>query len=428
MANTWTARGVGCSNRRTDPQSPGQNVYMGISNNSDAELVVRNIYVEMLQPDVGDMPAQGVYRLDALMGGESLAVAKSDTGNASLPSQVKVVKNPDDYTLGDLFSEPGQLRGTRTGWTDQQVIFGARLRADKSSSYLNMRGRPSGSPVEPIVLREGEGLAWAQTVAGTPKQQWGMAIIRNQSSGATYYATVRDVPSKALQCMIAVFNGSGSGVVLEVDLVEALDAGHQGDGTTTYPEQSSAYPGIRLVLGSSIEDGEDVTPYAHDTNNTLPSGITATKNGIIRTADHAITAWPMRGQPPDTADMAYHTLGSMQRVGLFRGFTVKPTESWGVASTIPTLRFSGSTRKLYDSPGGPIDGATSGIVVRRGECLALCHWYQCIDWASLSGTVLSKADTVLTMAIMNVTFEFTVGVGQGTKIALAGPNAQTIVG
>ena len=52
---------------------------------------------------VGRSGMMSIRRISALSGGNAASVIKMDTGDASLPSQVSVVSDPDSVTLGDVF-------------------------------------------------------------------------------------------------------------------------------------------------------------------------------------------------------------------------------------------------------------------------------------------------------------------------------------
>lgn len=87
----------------------------------------------------------------------------------------------------------------------------------------------------------------------------------------TYSLIATDVTFTAQKCMLGVFNGSGSGRVLRIYRVTALN-----NQITAVAGQVTNLELRRLTAGSS---GTTVTPFKHDTNNeSFPGQIVVSHN------------------------------------------------------------------------------------------------------------------------------------------------------
>jgi hypothetical protein len=119
--------------------------------------------------------------------------------------------------------------------------------------------------VEPIILREGQGVGLFQDTYGTQHSMQTSATVTNFSTGATYICRSTDLSTdrRLGEATFAIFNGTGSGVVLAVRLwVLPIN----GEAVLT--------PGLRLCRIAGLAMGGDtVTPILPDTSKSVPAAL-----------------------------------------------------------------------------------------------------------------------------------------------------------
>src|SRR3990167_7123317 len=407
---TWIARADGCTNFHGIDGNIIYGALLGVTNDSEAEVEVRNIHVEMSQGNSVrsgfGCGVQRIRRISSLTGGVSIPVSKSDTASASLPSQVVVVKNPTSIVLGDVLVSPGQAGGLGTDESMPNGRFGVG-RWGAMGTWTR-----AVAALESVILREGEGVALYQEVAGGVHTQFVRATFKNATSGATYHVEASNVPVAEQGALIAVFNGSGSGIIIELESVESHDAGAQGDGTTTFPRQTYNQPGVRVLRCRALRGGETVTPRAFDPTASLPSGISARKNAV---AEFGYDTPGTNNTPIVFNTDEYRTLWHQQCHSFVRGVNHSARELWGPNISGFPINVEGNRRILVDTP-----GALSGFVLKKGESIAVVYWFVAYD-AFLTTRAFSESDGPLTRKNYNIAIEFNVSVGEGKKIATARP-------
>lgn len=213
-----------------------------------------------------------VQRITALTGGETLVPTKLDSNNAALPSQVSVVKYPAATTL-----------------TGSPLFRVALFPTLNMTRVLSMMASASGShhrlgpgqllsfsdattvQMQKITLREGEGIVLGMNGGNNalPIEYDAALWIRNQSSGACYQVRERVFTSEL--GLLAVHNGAGSGVILEVFNIELYEAGTDDMASFT-------------VEGIDGAEGDAATTVAHDSTNTLPSSVRCIRNAHVKSA------------------------------------------------------------------------------------------------------------------------------------------------
>jgi hypothetical protein len=229
-----------------------------------------------INPDVTNaLGNQGIVSLDrisAASGGAEIAPEKHDTASADLPSQVKFLENPDSVTVTSTLRRFGDCISSYT--IAKQISFQAMLRAPGICDVNDHTGRTGeshnvwhvdgDSDTEPLVLREGEGFALVLREFGLPQAMHLGVTIRNLSTGATYKWSDGDFGTAFEKGMasIALINGTGSGVVLQVMIVSLPDLGE---------ENIPSYRIVRVAGGSADVNwpGHTETVIAHDTANSL---------------------------------------------------------------------------------------------------------------------------------------------------------------
>jgi len=217
---------------------------------------------------VGKPGSLSVRRITAVSGGDSITPIKMDTADAALPAQVLIRNDPDSVTATDVFRRiadaPAYSLTVANTQFSSRTFGGSMMTHQKSHMADIFRGGESAN-VEPIILREGEGVGLFQDAYGTQHSMQTAAVVTNISTGATYICRSTDLSTdrRLSESNFAIFNGTGSGVVLAVKLwVLPMD----GEAVLT--------PGLRLcrIVGVAL-GGDTVTPIRPDTSKSVPTAL-----------------------------------------------------------------------------------------------------------------------------------------------------------
>jgi hypothetical protein len=264
VAETFFGRAIGWS----EPTFDG---IFGVENNGSVPFFVRSVQVRASggctsSLSVGTGTAPGKFRLSRIsaVNGERVAVitpTPHSTGNGALPSQVSLVTRPDSVT------ETGVVRS----WTPCDALMNgqagyapsARMPSASSSGFpgqSELLAQRYDTDAQPVILREGEGLALLKTEADLPAARRYMVTFTVVATGETFTAdfatSTRGAPDGVSW---ALFNATGSGVVLEVRSVENIDNG-EGANSNVTPLQS--FPFYRLARGEGCKGGDTVVPIS----------------------------------------------------------------------------------------------------------------------------------------------------------------------
>jgi len=226
-----------------------------------------------------------IVRISACVGGEPAIPEEMDSANPALPSQVTIVKSPSSITV----TSGGAFRRTLTLMENSPfntfAMLCAALNGDSRSGFDSGEFvRLSGdADVTGYVLREGEGLAFLYGADG-PRHCYAINFrMRNVSTGNSYRCSEvvrpRHMNGTSPFC---VLNGSGSGVILEIDKMQIREI-----GTVDYVPVT--YEPIEGIMGSEC-DGTDACAVMADSSDTLPAGITIKKNCVTLRAGSKVGA------------------------------------------------------------------------------------------------------------------------------------------
>ena len=312
---------------------------------------------------VGRAGMMSIVRITSLTGGDVVAPILMDTADAALPAQVLIRNNPDAATATDVFRRiadaPAYSLTVSNSQFSSRTYGGSMVTHQKAHMADIWRGGESAD-VEPIILREGEGLALIQDQYGTQHSMQTAAVVTNTATGATYICRSTDLSTdrRLGEPTFAIFNGSGSGVVLSVKLwVLPMD----GDAVVL--------PQLRLcrIAGVAL-GGTPVTPILSDTNVGVPGALSVVSGSFQPR---------IYGEWQDD----YYTTH-----GLTYGGTGALLAAWNKAQ-IDAGTFSRSTmtnnfRAIGEIPGGVRVGTInddlmfsaepgSGIIIKPGDGLGL---------------------------------------------------------
>jgi hypothetical protein len=217
---------------------------------------------------VGKPGSLSIRRITAVSGGDQLTPTKMDTSGASLPAQVLVRNNPDSVTATDFFRRLADAPAYSLTASNSQFssrTYGGSMVTHQKSHFADIFRGGESANVEPIILREGEGVGLFQDAYGTQHSMQTAAVVTNISTGATYICRSTDLSTdrRIGEAVLAIFNGTGSGVVLAVRL-------------WVFPQDGEAVltPGLRLCRIAGVALGGDtVTPIRPDTSKSVPSAL-----------------------------------------------------------------------------------------------------------------------------------------------------------
>jgi len=228
-----------------------------------------------------------LVRTTAMSGGNPVSSLKHDTSSPNLPSQVSIAVQPDSVTVASELRILADVPtwSTVTAVSPMTAALPGRVMPGQflqPSDALRLTGEPA---IQPIVLREGQGIAFMQKAFAIPHAGAVGFILTNQATGATYSVRNRDLrtPSRLDIPLFGVFNGVGSGIALEVRVVEWPSEGESG------------IPRYRLARISDVQGGTAGSAVSHDTANApLPSSI-----ALIQGPFRAVLAGEEEGVPVD---------------------------------------------------------------------------------------------------------------------------------
>ena len=217
---------------------------------------------------VGRSGALSLRRITALSGGDSITPIRMDTADAALPAQVLVRNDPDSVTASDIFrriADAPAYSNTVANTQFSSRTYGGSMVTHQKGHYADIWRGGESADVEPIILREGQGIAIFQDEFGTQHSMQTAAVVTNTATGATYICRSTDLSTdrRLGNATFGIFNGSGSGVTLAVKLwVLPMD----GEAVTL--------PQLRLCrIGGIALGGDTVTPIRPDTSKSVPSAL-----------------------------------------------------------------------------------------------------------------------------------------------------------
>lgn len=298
----------------------------------------------------------GLYRTTETTGGMAIAAVKRDTDSSDLPAAVTCTEFPTSVTttgaaLRSLADAPSLLFSGTNQWPCARVYGGSYYAYQRGNSAdLIRQGGDGTGAIEYVILREGEGIALRLDGYGWPRAGQINITVRDMSSGATYQFRSRDIgyPYLVGQPILSLFNGAGSGVVLGVFASE-------------YPNDGEAnFPTFRIARIDGVSGGTAVTPWASDTNNSVPAALQCWAGDMETRLAGSTLGVPYDWQYTHGALMS---VAVQQRGGTIRGITgLDPRHNVGLT---PGLQIGQEENVIYSARAG------DGIVLRPNEGLAL---------------------------------------------------------
>lgn len=226
-----------------------------------------------------------IQQISAYSGGVSLTPFKFDSANNDLPSQVVCNIDPASVTL----TANTKLRRSMTLCEQNPVRALAPLCACAngdarsgmdSGEFIRLTG---DADVTGYILREGQGLAIVYE-ANSPSHGYAVNLrMKNMADGQCYrYDYLIEPRYMSGVCPIILFNGSGSGIVLEVEKMQIREIG-------TDEIVLADYSVIDGIMGSECM-GATPSYVMADSADSLPSGVLLKKNCVTARAGSKIGA------------------------------------------------------------------------------------------------------------------------------------------
>lgn len=346
-----------------------------------------------------------IKRITAASGGDSITPIRMDTADAALPAQVLVRNNPDSVTATDVFRRIADAPAYSLTASNSQfssATYGGSMVTHQKAHFADIFRGGESVDVEPIILREGQGVGLFQDAYGTQHSMQTAAVVTNTTTGATYICRSTDLSTdrRLDEAVFAIFNGSGSGVVLAVRLwVLPMD----GEAVMT--------PGLRLCRIAGIALGGDtVTPIRPDTSKSVPSALQ-----VIRGSFQPVIAGEWQADYYTTHGLVFQNSAS----GL---------QGWNKAQ-IDAGTFSRSTRAqdfraIGEVPGmrtGTMDDdllffarAGEGIIIKPGDGLAVVAGREVAQASGPGGTqAIGNGSTFINFDIEAVLLHYPPPAGGG---------------
>jgi len=218
--------------------------------------------------NVGKPGSLSIKRITAVSGGDSVTPIRMDTADAALPAQVLIRNDPDSVTATDVFRRIADAPAYSLTIANSQFssrTYGGSMVTHQKGHYADIWRGGESVDVEPIILREGQGVGLFQDAYGTQHSMQTAAVVTDTATGATYICRSTDLSTdrRLNEAVFAIFNGSGSGVVLAVRLwVLPMD----GEAVMIPPLRLCRIAGVAL-------GGDTVTPIRPDTSKSVPSAL-----------------------------------------------------------------------------------------------------------------------------------------------------------
>jgi hypothetical protein len=274
-----------------DPE-PGKDGLVAVLNNalvSSGKCIaiesIRAYYASPFNSDLtaiyGSQGIIGIERITAHSGGVNSVAVKFDTNTSALSANIELKEMPESVTIsGGTIRRFGDVVSSCT--ITSAIPFQAMMRApgvcDSQEGGRNMEGhnvlhKMQDSSVEPIVLREGEGIALIKRAFGIPQAHHSSVVIRVVSTGKTYRYYMSDVgsPYDLDGAIWSLMNTTGSGIVIEVWVANMCDIGEHN------------IPRFRITRIGGIDSffgGTSIAPSKHDASKDV-SDVVAWKGPLV---------------------------------------------------------------------------------------------------------------------------------------------------
>lgn len=316
---------------------------------SNITVKIVDLSLNEVQGRTGAAVLWDMVRISAVSGGLDEVVIPLDSGGTAFPSGISVLRRVNFTQSGGSFrrtSDLPQLNPTRAVTPGAFRLHGGGPFSQGTGGVLS-----SGfSDVQPIVLREGEGMAFV-VANNAGNVNWPIEICVWMDVGGETYMTRRVGHPESFGAALAVFNNSGSGVV--VSILRVVTSELMTDQNVAVPLRFT----LETISGIGKNSGSDaMTPTPMDSANAaLPSEIVVeSPSAVLQLNKDSLLASSV-SQRDDS-----FPLRRLAKVS----FGISP----GLASSLLALQALGSSASCNSVFGGVWD---QGFVLRPGEGIGL---------------------------------------------------------
>lgn len=331
----------------------------GIFNEVGSDRILRVKEIALVERDVRGATTGGLYpfeivRASALTAARDLTsiITKLDSNDASLPSQVTLQAEVGTLTVSGTTLRRSPIAagntGTAAGLYHRASKWGGGFLQQLNGPTLFNNHYPTDIQGQRLAAGEALVLRGAVEVNQAPKL-FGVSIWFKDATNSRYYFADTVVAYAGLTAqpgLLALSNGSGSGITIEVSRVEVYEIGI----TTATTGRSFTLEPI-----SGLSGGESVTASALDSSATaLSSGVLIRRGGVALQAGQDSRLSQRSGGGGDATPI--------------RRIVAQP---FGINTALASgiIRGLGNTRKFHKpfAGSGYADPTLSDFVLREGE-------------------------------------------------------------
>ncbi len=295
-----------------------------------------------------------LFKITAISGGDTIPSIKADSSSTDIPSQVAIKLYPS-YTASSVIRSAQPHTISNAGLASRSM--------GGNSRYFDS-GLVSSS-TQRIILREGEGIALGKTdtisSAHSHTMHYQVTLV---IGSATHYLNFTAAVGSTSEAAFGIFNGSGSGVVVEVASIKVSEV---GQSTSINALIDSPY--LRFIRGYGYNGGESITPTLLDTSTSSPSAMVMRRN----------QAWaPLTVTPSfdgvGAGELAYPESNQTiyRKIGTFRQALMNCVNNINVGGATGSPVFSEFTNsQTAHGMNLQKDANISGIVLRPQELFAV---------------------------------------------------------
>lgn len=246
-----------------------------LANNGEQPIIrVRKLGIRPLSPVADGVnlsapsPGRWLFRkTTAQSGGVAVPCNKATQATTSLPAQVLIAIYPT-VTVGSILAArlPANWGWTNTFGSLGGGPFATGFDVPTGRLWGSVRPRKSQSTApQRLKLAEGEGFAIVSEGGQAQASwhgTWWASIVFNVGGTATFYASTALTSITPDSATFGIFNGSGSGVTIEIVSIDIMHTGDNGNADNV------AFPGVAPVRLYGVPTGGLVeTPIVYDTSS-----------------------------------------------------------------------------------------------------------------------------------------------------------------
>lgn len=248
-------------------------VYNNESVKATRKIQIVKLDVQPFSPTTTTPGSFALARITSLSGGSDIPIIKASEANADISPLISLKTNADVVSSGSKFRAHLILPVSTQGLSLMSVGNGYATGNPRCDTGGLFDAGYGASSTQRIVLREGEGVALIpnESVNMPSNASWYWTAVLQIGSETYYtYSGIYATPGSA---SFAIYNGVGSGQVIEVVDMNVL---YMGPTTITSPLADAPY--VRFVKIARYIGGEEVELTQRDTSIPIPAALKVVRN------------------------------------------------------------------------------------------------------------------------------------------------------